>query len=78
VKVQSICLPNGKNVTWLFSKTRRKANNVMKHYDKTSIFTIQLVPNIFNVSKRTKEGSKISEANSSKLPTPCETEKHPL
>jgi hypothetical protein len=34
--------------------------------------------NIFNASERTKEESKISEANSSKLPTPCETQKHPL
>lgn len=25
-----------------------------------------------------KEESKISEDNSSKLPTPCETEKHPV
>jgi len=34
--------------------------------------------NIFDVSERTKEESKISEANSSKLPTPSEKEKHPL
>jgi hypothetical protein len=38
----------------------------------------QTASNIFYVSERTKEASKISEANSSKLPTPCMTEKHPL
>jgi hypothetical protein len=31
----------------------------------------QTASNIFNVSERTNEESKISEANSSKLPTPC-------